>query len=83
MKGPKILSIHPEPDYGGRDPDDPLSFHITITLKQLRKLPIWVQEQIHWMYANNSKHCYVVIRAKDELEAFMRFDKLWSGLPKE
>lgn len=83
MKGPRVLAIHREPDYGGRDLDDPLSFHITITIKQLRKLPMWVQSQLHWIYDTNVRHCVVVIQAKDELEAFIRFNKLWAGLPKE
>lgn len=82
-RGPKILAIYPEPDYGGRDPDDPLAFHVTITLKQLRKLPMWVQSQIHWLYDPNNRHCTVVVQADDELQAMTRFNRLWAGLPKE
>jgi hypothetical protein len=82
-KGPRIIAIYPEPDYGDRDPDDSYSFHVLITLKQLRKLPRWVQEQIHWMYGTDSRHCVVVIGAEDELQASIRFNKLWAGLPKE
>ena len=82
-KGPRILGIYPEPDYGGREPDDPRSFHVYITLKQLYKLPRWVREQIHWIYATESRHCIVVIQAEDELQASIRFNKLWAGLPKE
>lgn len=83
-KGPRIISVYPEPDYGGRDPDDPRSFHVYITLKQLHKLPRWVREQIHWMYAAmNDRHCAIVIQAEDELQAAIRFNKLWAGLPKE
>ena len=74
-KGPRILGIYPEPDYGGREPDDPRSFHVYITLKQLHKLPRWV--------IRLSRHCIVVIQAEDELQAAIRFNKLWAGLPKE
>ena len=59
-------------------------YSVYITLKQLRKLPPWAQEHLDWVYcAHNNRHCYVNIGAKDELQAAMRFNKLWAGLPKE
>lgn len=84
-KGPRILSIFETPDFGGGYREDkPKQFHVTITLKQLRALPDWVQEHLHWSYTYaNNKHCELIIQAKDELEAMMRFKKLWAGLPKK
>lgn len=85
-KGPNILcvteaSVWEIDRYEGFN-EKPYSVYIT--LKQLRKLPRWVHEHINWMYCNeNDRHCYIVIGAKDELQAAMRFKKLWDGLPKE
>ena len=86
MKGPNILCVLDasiwESERYERWGEKP--YGVYITLKQLRKLPMWVQEHVNWMYCNeNDRHCYVVIGAKDELQAAMRFKKLWAGLPKE
>jgi hypothetical protein len=55
---------------------------VIITLKQFRKLPEWVREtHIHWEFsADVDAHVEVIIQAKDELEAMMRFNKLWAAL---
>lgn len=82
MKGPKVLGIYKEPDYGVQE-DEPPKFHIVITTKQLRKLPTWVQDHIYWHYTPRVDHVELVVQGKDELEAFTRFGKLWAGLPKE
>lgn len=79
-KGPRILGIY-KLEYDNEDA--PNSFHVLITLKQLRRLPKWVQSQLYWEYTGDIRHCAVLIEAKDELQAMMRFNKLWAGLPKE
>lgn len=84
MKGPRVLGIYKEPDYGGdQDPDYILKFHVIITTKQMRKLPLWVRDHLYWHYTPRADHVELVIQAKDELEAFMRFERLWASLPKE
>ena len=87
VKKPKVISIHKN-EYGWMyDPEaapPPSSCSVRITLAALRSLPRWVQEHLHWEYIfDKPKHCALQIQAKDELEAFMRFEKLWAGLPKE
>lgn len=56
--------------------------NVVITTKQLHKLPKWVRHQhVHWEYhTDDNRHCDVVIQAKDEIEAYMRFKKLWAAL---
>ena len=87
VKKPKIISIHKNHYAWLSDPDekDPKpSCSVRITLHALRSLPDWVRDHLHWEYVvGNNKHCALQIQAKDELEAFMRFEKLWAGLPKE
>lgn len=83
MKGPRVLGIYKEPEYVGFHDDTPLKFHVIITTKQMRKLPVWVQDHLYWHYTPRPDHVELVVQAKDELEAFMRFNKLWAGLPKE
>lgn len=83
MKGPRVLGIYREPDYGGQDDDEIPKFHVVITTKQMRKLPRWVQDHIYWHYTPRVEHVELVMQAKDPLEAFTRFEKLWAGLPKE
>ena len=83
MKGPKVLGIYREPDYGGQDPDQVLKFHVIITRKQMYKLPAWVRDHLYWHYTPRVDHVELVVQGKDELEAFTRFGKLWAGLPKE
>lgn len=75
---PQILGVH----LSGYSGDG--NMHVVITLKQLRKLPQWVYDQhLHWEYSvDNNKHCSVIMTAKDELEAAMRFKKLWAALTK-
>jgi len=84
VKGPRIISVFEATDFGGGYLEDrPKQFHVTITFKQLRALPDWVQEQLHWGYTyTNNKHCEIIIHAKDELEAAMRFKKLWAAITK-
>jgi hypothetical protein len=76
-KGPRILGIH-QPFHSNVD-----TFNVIITLKQLRKVPEWVLINTFWEYSvGNDNHCEVIIQAKDELEAAMRFKKLWAALTK-
>lgn len=86
VKKPKVISIHKNEYEWMYDPKDampPSSCSVRITLHALRSLPSWVQDHLHWEYIiDNNKHCALHIQAKDELEAFMRFEKLWVGLPK-
>ena len=87
VKKPKIISVHKNDYRWMSDPDekDPKpSCSVRITLNALRSLPAWVQDHLHWEYSmGHPKHCALIIQAKDELEAFVRFEKLWVGLPKE
>jgi hypothetical protein len=56
---------------------------VVITIKQFRKLPEWVQPHINWTYSVDADdHREIIIQAKDELEAAMRFRKLWAALTK-
>lgn len=87
VRKPKIISIHKN-EYGWMyDPEDvppPPSCSVRITLHALRSLPKWVQDHLHWEYVlGEPRHCALQMQAKDELEAFMRFNKLWDALPKE
>lgn len=76
-KNPKIFSVEKNPyDYS----DDGTEFYVEISLRALRSLPDWVSEHISWQYAPANNRCRVEIEAKDELEAMMRFRKLWEAL---
>jgi hypothetical protein len=76
-KGPRILGIYAS-RYGHEG-----DLNVVITLKQFNRLPQWVKPHINWMYsADDDNHREVTIQAKDELEAMMRFNQLWAGLPK-
>lgn len=63
--------------YGDED-----SLRVVITLKQLRKLPEWVYDRhLQWEYSvDDNEHCEIIIQAKDELQAMMRFNQLWAAL---
>jgi hypothetical protein len=86
IKNPKIISIHKNTYAWMSDPDeqDPApSCSVRITLAAMRSLPSWVQSHLHWEYIlDNKSHCALIIQAKDELEAMIRFKQLWAGLPK-
>jgi hypothetical protein len=74
-KGPRILGVY-KSRYGSED-----DLRIIITAKQFRRLPEWVKPHINWMYSvDDDEHREVVIEAKDELEAALRFNKLWTAL---
>jgi hypothetical protein len=85
-RGPQILAVEAASAWDthlyeirGEKP-----YSVYITLRQLKRLPQWMWDHINWVHCHeNSTHCYVVISAKDELQAAMRFNKLWAGLPKE
>lgn len=87
VKEPKVISIHKNTYGWMSDPDevDPHpSCSVRITLHALRSLPKWVQDHLHWEYVlDKPKHCALQILANDELEALVRFRKLWAGLPKD
>jgi hypothetical protein len=73
-KGPRILRI--ENERGGDE------WSVKITFKQLMRLSTWVwRDHLRWQY-DGDHHALVLIQAKDELEAMMRFNQLWAGLPK-
>lgn len=59
-------------------------FEAVITRHQFEKLPLWVRNVIDvWGVWDNERHVYFEIQAKDELQAMMRFNQLWDGLPKK
>ena len=70
----KVESLHNRSD----------CYRVSITHRQWSKLPAWVQRAITWNYShNNEKHITLTIYAVDEMQAFVRFQQLWIGLPKE
>lgn len=77
---PRVISAKVIPHtYGG-----PQYFIVTITKHQHRKLASWTDDILpFWEDSANSRYMWVRIQAKDELEAIMRFRKLWVGLPKK
>ncbi len=60
------------------------SYRAVITKRQWDKVPDWAADLFrayeHW---DNRKHVFIWITAKDELQAMMRFNQLWDGLPKK
>lgn len=62
-------------------------YRVEISLAALRSLPDWVLYHIEWEDLggprDQPRRCVVDIVARDELEAMMRFKKLWAGLPKK
>ena len=61
-------------------------YSVYITAHQCMKLPAWVRRMVTWHPDYNDRtdrHVYVVIYAVDEMQAFVRFQQLWIGLPKE
>lgn len=73
--GPRILRV-------AKWYDDEDEWSVKITFKQLMRLPTWVwRNHLRWQHDGNH-HALVIIEAKDELQAMMRFNQLWAGLPK-
>lgn len=76
-KGPQVLKVALDrwmEDY----------YNVFITLHQHRKLPDWVRKTLDWHHCfDNKNHIYIQIHAVDEMQAFVRFQQLWIGLPKE
>lgn len=69
-------------------PHSDYDYIVYITRQQHSKLPDWVRERVTfynpWDDEFTSKRwVYTYITAKDELQAMMRFNQLWAGLPKE
>jgi hypothetical protein len=60
------------------------SYRAIITKHQWSKLPEWAASLLK-VYESweNPKHVFLWINAKDELQAMMRFNQLWDGLPKK
>jgi hypothetical protein len=61
----------------------PKRYRVYITKRQVMKLPAWVHEYqgaVEFLDDTNPKHRYTIIKAKDELEAMIRFQKLWVAL---
>jgi hypothetical protein len=73
-----VLKIESAGEYG-RD-----VYSVYITKRQMMELPEWVYDMYHgaigFFEDTNPKHIYTSILAKDELEAMMRFQKLWAAL---
>lgn len=62
----------------------PSNFQVFFTRHQHDKLPGWVTHSLRFYDDyDNPRHCYMWVEAKDELQAMMRFEKLWAALPKE
>lgn len=55
-------------------------YNVYITLYQIRKLPSWVTKNLDVYLDDDAKHALWRIDAKDELEALMRFRRLWDAL---
>lgn len=80
---PQITKLH---RFGGNYGDKNSYSHlICFTAHQAKKLPHWVRAVMNMTYAPFGNVKWVAIRviAKDELEASMRFNRLWESLPKE
>jgi hypothetical protein len=74
-KGPRILGIYAS-RYGSEG-----DLRVIITAKQLNRLPEWVNPHINWSFSpDGDSHREIAIEAKDELQAMMRFNKLWAAL---
>jgi hypothetical protein len=58
------------------------SYRLYISGRQANKLEYWAFN-IMRLYDDGNRRYYLTIEAKDELEAMMRFQKLWVGLPKK
>lgn len=77
---PRVISAKAIPYING----GPRYFIVTITKHQFNKLVSWTDDILRfWEDSTNSRYMWVRIQAKDELEAIMRFRKLWVGLPKK
>ena len=62
---------------------EPNVYRVYITERQMMKLPAWVHGYpgvVQSFESMNPKHRYILIAAKDELEAMIRFQKLWVAL---
>jgi hypothetical protein len=67
----------------GRGAHSPNIYDVYITKRQVMALPAWVHGYhgaTRFFEGANPKHRYTPIKAKDELEAMMRFQKLWVAL---
>ena len=77
---PRVISAKAIPHIHG----GPHYFIVTITKHQFNKLVSWTDGILRfWEDSTNSRYMWVRIQAKNELEAIMRFRKLWVGLPKK
>jgi hypothetical protein len=70
----RVLKVE---DAGRYAPD---IYRVSITKRQMMKLPSWVRRIISFYEGDNPQHVCTSISAKDELEAMMRFRKLWDAL---
>lgn len=75
-KKPKIRVLNIE-----RTTWDEETYAVTVTKRQVDKLPVWVREvSPRWFGEANPRHVGTFIQAKDELQAMTRFYKLWAAL---
>lgn len=83
VKNPRVFRVrHLGEPWGAADHP---YYGVEITTDAYRSLPDWVQSQIRHSYLSSNDddaHCQIVMKARDELEALMRFKKLWAALPK-
>lgn len=82
MKPVKIIRVERIPRAVER------TFRVLITKRMYKRLPTWVQNQARaWDYTDerylSTPYMYFLVDAKDELEAIMRFQRFWAGLPEE
>ena len=56
---------------------------VSITKHQAYKLEPWLVRMLHMWEDDNTRYVNLRIEARDELEAYTRFRKLWVGLPKK
>lgn len=53
---------------------------VTITERKYLQLPLWLRFCVNVSYGRNPTHLRVRIDAKDELQAYTRFNHIWSAL---
>ena len=59
----------------------PTIHRVYISKRQVVKLPLWVRDKVLSFYTpHNERYRFIVIPARDQLEAMMRFQKLWAAL---
>jgi hypothetical protein len=84
MKPPRILKVVRSRLYRGHaGTAEGYVYYVFFTTHHAKKIPEWLAV---WMIyrmqkdEDNPRHSYIQVLATDELQAAMRFNRLWSGL---